>query len=386
MNTLDSTLKVAFEARYDATPERAYFAPGRVNLIGEHTDYNEGFVLPCAIQFGTHIAARVRPDQQVRVASTSYETRAVQFELTPSIPRSEEAPWSDYVRAVFDVLLRRGHRLKGLDLLLMGDVPQGAGLSSSASLQVAVALCLSELNGLALSPTALALLAQEAENDYVGCRCGVMDQLASSASEHGHATLIDCRDLSLRAVSIPKGAALLIVNSNVKRGLVESAYNERRAQCEEAAQLIGARSLREVSIERLERAAGALPPLTYRRARHVVSENKRTLEAAEALSAGDLSRFGQLMRASHDSLRADFEVTVPQVDLLAELLNQLIGARGGARMTGGGFGGCVVALAPIDLIPELQQAVMNQYEAQTGLVPSMYLCHASAGAHQIRIT
>lgn len=374
----------AFDALYERPAERVFFAPGRVNLIGEHTDYNEGFVLPCAIQFGTQIAVALRQDHRVQVASLSYQVRPVSFELSSPIPKSAESPWSDYVRAVFDVLLRRSHPIQGLDILLMGDVPQGAGLSSSASLQVAVGLCLSEVNGLGLSPAEVALLAQEAENEYVGCRCGVMDQLASSASEAGHATLIDCRDLSLSAVPVPEGAGLFIVNSNVKRGLVESAYNERRAQCEEAARLMGTRSLRDVSLEELRRAEGRLPELTFRRARHVITENQRVLEAVDALKGGDLGRLGRLMRASHDALRFDFEVTVPQVDLLAQLLNEVIGERGGARMTGGGFGGCVVAVAPLELIPALSATITTHYEAQTGLTPTMYLCHASAGAHQIR--
>lgn len=381
-----SSLKSAFHTCFKSDPEAFFFAPGRVNLIGEHTDYNEGFVLPCAIQFGTYLAVKPRADQHVRLASMSYDQPIISFELTEPIPKSYEAPWSDYVRAVFDVLLKRGIQLKGLDMMLLGDVPQGAGLSSSASLQVVVGLCLATLHQLSMNQTELALLAQEAENQYVGCRCGVMDQLASSASKQAHATLIDCKDLSLKTVHIPENTGLLIVNSNVKRGLVESAYNERRFQCEEAAQLLGVSSLRHVSIDSFENAAHQLPLLTRKRARHVIFENARTLDAVDALSHGDLDHFGQLMRASHHSLDVDFEVTVPQVNYLAELLNQIIGTQGGARMTGGGFGGCVVAIAPLELISELEQAVKTHYEVHTGLKPNMYLCHASAGAHQLKIT
>jgi len=356
------------------------YAPGRVNLIGEHTDYNEGFVLPCAIDFGTGVALRPRPDRSVRVRSTSFPDRALRFELDQPLHRDPAEPWGDYVKGVYDRLIAHGHQLEGAELLISGDVPQGAGLSSSASLQVALAKALAAQHQIELGPTELALLAQEAENEFVGCQCGVMDQLAASASEEGRATLIDCRDLALSPVTLPEELGVLIVDSKVKRGLVESAYNERRAQCEAAARALGVSSLRELNLERLERGAAQLSALELRRARHVISENARTLATVEALKRADLKALGEHMRASHESLRLDFEVTVPQVDLIASILNEVIGDQGGARMTGGGFGGCVVALAPQALLAELRAAIEGRYERETGLRPAVYSCQPRAGA------
>jgi len=356
------------------------YAPGRVNLIGEHTDYNEGFVLPCAIDFGTGVALRPRPDRSVRVRSTSFPDRALRFELDQPLHRDPAEPWGDYVKGVYERLIAHGHQLEGAELLISGDVPQGAGLSSSASLQVALAKALAAQHHIELGPTELALLAQEAENEFVGCQCGVMDQLAASASEEGSATLIDCRDLALSPVTLPEELGVLIVDSKVKRGLVESAYNERRAQCEGAARALGVSSLRELSLERLERGAAQLSPLELRRARHVISENARTLATVEALKRADLKALGEHMRASHESLRLDFEVTVPEVDLIASILNEVIGDQGGARMTGGGFGGCVVALAPQALLAELRAAIEGRYERETGLRAEVYSCQPRAGA------
>ena len=369
----------AFQEYFSHTPEICVHAPGRVNLIGEHTDYNEGFVLPCALQYGTAIAARPRQDDRIHVIALDYDGAHVQFDSTLPIEPSKDELWSNYVRGVVHVLRSRDRVVCGVDLMIGGDVPQGAGLSSSASLQVALGLLFSELNDLELSPVEIALYAQQAENDYVGCQCGVMDQLASALGQAQHAVLIDCRSLETQLVSIPEDLRLVIVNSNVRRGLVDSAYNERRRQCEEAAELLNLSSLRDASLTLLEDNRDQMSEVVYRRARHVITENQRTLDAVSALQAGDLKRLGALMMASHASLRDDFEVTVSQVDTLVDMMSAVIGEHGGVRMTGGGFGGCVVAVVPSGLTEDLINAVNEHYEARTGLKPSVYLGEVSCG-------
>lgn len=263
---------------------------------------------------------------------------------------------------------------------MAGDVPQGAGLSSSASFEVAVGQAFKSLYNLPMSPTALALAAQRAENDFVGCNCGIMDQLISARGQAGHALLIDCRNLDVRPVPLPDDLAVMIVHSRVQRGLVDSEYNTRRQQCEAAARHYGVRALRDLDRSTLEAGAGGLDELVFRRARHVVTENARTLAAAEALAAGDLTTLGQLMAASHDSMRDDFEITVPAVDTLVDLLQRAIGPEGGARMTGGGFGGCVVGLLPRSRVADVKAAVAEGYRAPGGEAATVWVCTASAGA------
>lgn len=359
------------------------YAPGRVNIIGEHTDYNEGFVLPCALRYGTVVAAKPRADQVVNVIALDYRGHHVQFNAHLPIASSPRSPWADYVKGVIHVLLTRGHTVGGMDLMISGDVPQGAGLSSSASLQVALGWLCSEMNDLGLSRAEVALNAQRAENDFVGCQCGVMDQLTSALGHAEHAVLIDCRSLETSLVSLPEAMSLVVVNSNVRRELVDSAYNERRAQCEEAASALGLTSLRDASLDMLTQAQGSLSDVVYRRARHVITENERTLNAVDAMRAGDLVKLGALMRGSHDSLRTDFEVTVPPVDELVELMNDIIGSEGGARMTGGGFGGCVVAAVPTPLVEELSREVIPRYEARTGLRADVYRGEVGPGVRSL---
>jgi len=260
-------------------------------------------------------------------------------------------------------------------------VPQGAGLSSSASLEVAIVQAFKTLQGLAdLDPTDMALIAQRAENRFVGCNCGIMDQLISARGQAGHALLLDCRTLQARAVPLPAGVAVLIVNSRVRRGLVDSEYNLRRRQCEAAAQHFGVTALRDATPAMLARHGAALDPVVLRRARHVVTENQRTLDACDALAAGDLRRMGELMAASHASMRDDFEITVPPIDRLVEILQEAIGPAGGARMTGGGFGGCVVALLPQAQVAAVVAAVESHYRTPAGESAAVYVCRAAAGA------
>ena len=355
-------------------------APGRVNLIGEHTDYNDGFVLPCAIDYETVIACAQRNDRQIRVIAADYDNEEDSFSLDEPILHSDAHPWANYVRGVVKHLMLRNKDFSGADMVISGNVPQGAGLSSSASLEVAVGQALKSLYDLPLDGVALALNGQEAENQFVGCNCGIMDQLISALGKENHSLLIDCRSLETRAVSMPKNAAVVIINSNVKRGLVDSEYNARREQCEVAARFFGVKALRDVDPALFFSIEYELDPVVSRRARHVITENDRTLAAADALASGDLKRMGELMAESHASMRDDFEITVPQIDKLVEIVKEVIGDKGGVRMTGGGFGGCIVALVPQDMVEKVRHAVEEQYQAHSGLKETFYVCTASQGA------
>lgn len=340
------TLAQQFAAAFGAPPALLARAPGRVNLIGEHTDYNDGFVLPAAISVESRIAASPRGDGLIRVIACDFGGATAEWPVCAPFAANPAEPWADYIRAMTTAMAERGHALTGADIAVSGTVPKGAGLSSSASLMVGIGAALAALSGLTIAPADMALMAQAGECDHVGVRCGIMDQLASAAGRKGHALMIDCRSRDVQPVALPAGAQILIVHSGVERGLVEGAYNERRAQCEAAAAAIGVAALRDADLAMLERAQ--LDPLTTARARHVITENTRVLAAAEALAAGDLVSMGALMAASHSSMRDDFEITVPRIDALVAELRALIGPEGGARMTGGGFGGAVVALCPAD--------------------------------------
>lgn len=375
------SLSAVFESTFGESPTHFAQAPGRVNLIGEHTDYNDGFVLPCAIDFHTLVAARQRDDRRVRVLSVDYQHALDEFSLDDVIVPRADAPWANYVRGVVKMLQQQGWLLVGADLAITGNVPQGAGLSSSASLEVAVGQTFKALCGLeGLSPTDLALTAQSAENQFVGCNCGIMDQLISARGEAGHALLIDCRSLVAQAVPMPEDVAVMIVHSRIRRGLVDSEYNTRRLQCEAAARHYGVTALRDVNVSLLESAAAGLDAVALRRARHVVTENQRTVDAAVALAAHDLVRMGQLMAESHVSMRDDFEITVPAIDALVRLTQEAIGPLGGARMTGGGFGGCIVALLPVSKVSGLRSAIEAQYRSPDGERAHVYVCKPSQGA------
>lgn len=364
-------------------------APGRVNLIGEHTDYNEGFVLPCAIGFGTRVAAAPRTDGRVRVLALDQGLALDEFDIARPWPPALAPganPWPLYVRGMTVVLQQAGHVLPGADIAISGDVPQGAGLSSSASLEVALGQAWKALAHLdALDAKALARMAQQAENDYAGCRCGIMDQLASACGEAGHALLIDCRSLATRAVPVPAHWEVLILHSRVQRGLVDSAYNERRAQCEAAARHYGVAALRDLDLTMLEAGAHGLDATVLRRARHIVTENARTLAAAEALQQADMPALRELMAASHASMREDFAISHPAVDRLVEILADALGNEGGVRMTGGGFGGCVVALAPAAAAQRALEAAAAHYRSPQGLPAIPWRCRPAAGAAASRL-
>ena len=380
--SLNTTTQQIFEQTFGYPAALTVKAPGRVNLIGEHTDYNDGFVLPCAIDYETVISCAKRDDHQIRVVAVDYDNQQDQFSLDAPILSSDDLPWANYVRGVVKHLHQRSPGFGGADLVISGNVPQGAGLSSSASLEVAVGQAMQALYNLPLDGVALALNGQEAEYQFVGCNCGIMDQLISALGKQDHALLIDCRSLETRAVPMPDNVSVVIINSNVKRGLVGSEYNTRREQCEVAARFFGVKALRDVNPDIFFPIADELDPVVSRRARHVITENNRTLAAADALAAGDLKKMGQLMAESHASMRDDFEITVPPIDALVEMVKGVIGERGGVRMTGGGFGGCVVALMPSELVDDVKATVAREYQAKTGLKETFYVCKASEGAGQ----
>ncbi|WP_299998303.1 galactokinase [uncultured Cedecea sp.] len=377
---LKNTTQQLFTEKFGYNATHVIQSPGRVNLIGEHTDYNDGFVLPCAINYQTVISCAKRDDNIVRVIAADYDNQEDSFSLDNPIIQHETQQWSNYIRGVVKHLQLRDNSFGGADLVISGNVPQGAGLSSSASLEVAVGKTFQQLYNLPLDGVQLALNGQEAENQFVGCNCGIMDQLISSLGKKDHALLIDCRSLETRAVSIPENAAVVIINSNFKRTLVGSEYNTRREQCEAGAQFFGKKALRDVTLDEFNASVDALDPVVAKRVRHILTENLRTLEAADALAKGDFVRMGQLMAESHASMRDDFEITVPQIDTLVEIVKAAIGEQGGVRMTGGGFGGCIVALVPQELVPVIEQAVAREYQVKTGIKETFYVCKASAGA------
>jgi galactokinase len=385
MTNLIKNVKDAFNSALSYAPTHIVQAPGRVNLIGEHTDYNDGFVLPCAINYQTVVAAAKRDDNIVRVVSVDYGNETDEFDITQEITFQENKMWANYIRGVVKCLIGRGFEFKGADISVSGNVPQGAGLSSSAALEVVIGQTFKELYNLNISQAEIALNGQQAENEFVGCNCGIMDQMVSAEGNENHAMLLDCRSLETTAVSMPENMSVVIINSNKKRGLVDSEYNTRREQCEEAARIFGVKALRDVSIEEFNAKAHELDEMVAKRARHVITENDRTEEAAKVLASGDMKRMAVLMAESHASMRDDFEITVNEVDTLVDIVKNVIGTEGGVRMTGGGFGGCIVALVPPVLVDEVKAAVEELYETATGLKESIYVCQAKNGAGLVEV-
>ena len=382
-NRDSSHLSATFRSIFAAEPTAFVRAPGRVNLIGEHTDYNDGFVLPMAIEHDVRIALRPRSDRSVILCSTDFNQQ-VTFGLDPLRHDDGNAPWSEYARGVAWAMLEKGLPLRGLEAVIAGDVPIGAGLSSSAAMEVACAWAFQVAGGFRMTPVDLALLCQRAENAWVGMRCGIMDQFIAVTGQADHAVLIDCRSLEYRAVPLPRGFSFVICNSMVKRGLVDSAYNERRAQCEEGVRLLqkylpSIRALRDVTPSDLEKHKADLPEVTYRRCRHVVTENARVAQSVEALQAGSAEAFGRLMNESHESLRRDYEVSRAELDALVEIARSSPGCLG-SRLTGAGFGGCTVSLVRSRSVRAFVARVQDEYARQSGLRPDIYVSRAAAGA------
>ncbi|MDO4696165.1 MAG: galactokinase [Neisseria sp.] len=374
-----SDLQTLFRRQFSDAPRLIVRAPGRVNLIGEHTDYNDGFVLPCAIDFAAYIAVAKNNSRTVRVFAADYGERD-EFSLDGSFIPSGK-PWANYIRGVVRAMADNGFPLpEGADIAVKGNVPQGAGLSSSAALEVGIAKALQALFGLDLTAAELARIGQYAENRFVGCQCGIMDQLASACGQAGHAVLIDCRSLETQAIPMPDGLSVMIVHSRVKRGLVDSEYNIRREQCETAARHFGVAALRDLDEAAFADGKQGLDETAARRALYVIRENRRTLEAAEALRRNDTAALSRLMAESHVGMRDEFEITHPAIDTLVKLISEIIGKEGGVRMTGGGFGGCVVALMPHHLVDPVRRHLAAHYQTQTGLKEEIFVCTAQKGA------
>jgi galactokinase len=384
MKELIEAVTGSFEQVLKYAPTHIIQAPGRVNLIGEHTDYNDGFVLPCAINYNTVVAAAKRDDSIVRLVSVDYDNATDEFDLEQEITFIEDKMWANYIRGVVKFLQVRGYKLGGADISVSGNVPQGAGLSSSAALEVVIGQTFKELFDLDISQSEIALNGQQAENEFVGCNCGIMDQMISAVGKENHAMLLDCRSLETQLVSMPEDLSVVIINSNKKRGLVDSEYNTRREQCEEAANILGVKALRDADMALFDSKRDLMSEATAKRARHVITENDRTVEAAKALADRDMTRMGQLMAQSHASMRDDFEITVPAIDTLVEIVKAVIGDQGGVRMTGGGFGGCIVSLMPPALVDDVKAAVEAQYQTATGLKESIYVCQAKDGAGLVK--
>ncbi|HEV2399835.1 MAG TPA: galactokinase [Candidatus Sulfotelmatobacter sp.] len=374
------SLEHLFRQEYGTRP-RIFRAPGRVNLIGEHTDYNDGFVMPVAIGFDTWIGVGPRPDRILRAHSTNFsETLEFSLDSLAGPPRKH---WSDFVRGVASVLQSNGQHLTGANLMIHGNVPMGAGLSSSASLEVAIALALLGTSEAEAAPLDLVKWCQRAEHEFVGTRCGIMDQFIAVFGEAGRALMLDCRSLQHELVQIPAEARLIICNSMVKHNLASGEYNRRRADCEAGVGILRkhvpeAKALRDVSLDNLERYRRELPDVIYRRCRHVISENHRVSHAASALQSKDLHQFGRLMRESHHSLRDDYEVSCHELDILVEIACECDGVYG-SRMTGGGFGGCTITVAKAESANAFQEIVSTRYKEQTGITPAIYVCSASQG-------
>jgi len=374
-------LRERFRALFSAEP-RIFRAPGRTNLIGEHTDYSDGFVMPAALEYCCWIAASRRADRRLVLHSENLAARSEVDLSSPSL--APAGSWSDYAAGVAVMLARAGFEPCGANLLIRSDVPIGAGLSSSAAFEVATAWALVDLSGHSADQRRLAQVCQQAENEFVGVRCGVMDQFTSLHGRAGHALLLDCRSLEFEHLALPDGVLLVMCNTGVKHKLAAGEYNRRRADCEDAvrwleAVLPGIRALRDVKLEQLEQYKARLPETIYRRARHVVMENARVAQAAEALRQGHLERFGMLMEESHASLRDLYEVSCAELDLMVELARRQPGVHG-ARMTGGGFGGSTVNLVEAPYADRFRWEIARAYENATRIRPEIYVCATADAA------
>ena len=376
-----SRLASLFREKFGSSA-RMFCAPGRINLIGEHTDYNEGFVMPAAIGFYTWVAAAKRQDRTLKAYSDLYDEKvSLALDELSGPPRRH---WSDFVRGVAASLQEAGYKLAGANLVIHGEVPLGAGLSSSASLEIAIGLAVTRLSEVEPSRLELVRLCQRAEHEYVGTRCGIMDQFVAAFGAAGHALMLDCRSLEYRLLPVPPDLRLVVCNSMVRHELASGEYNLRRSDCETGVKLLQPHlprvsALRDVEMQDLERYKQVLPEQVYRRCRHVITENRRVLKAASALEAMDADQFGQLMYESHASLRDDYEVSCVELDLLVTLASSSPGVYG-ARMTGGGFGGCTVNLVRADCASAFQARVAQAYLKETGIAPAVYICEPAQGA------
>jgi len=373
-----------YRARFAGAPA-VFQAPGRVNLIGEHTDYNDGFVMPMALGFATNVAVGPREDRALHIFSADFDELCIH-----SIDDNHPPPkkhWSDYVRGVAGVLTSRGLKLRGANLVIAGGVPIGSGLSSSAALEVATAFALLHNSSSTLDRKQIALACQQAENEYTGARCGIMDQFIACFGRAGNALLIDCRSLECHLLPLRPEYRIAICNTGVKHEVASSEYNRRRADCEEAVAYLKRRlprinALRDVTLAELQEFGRGMRPVAFQRARHVITENERVIRASESLSAGEMERFGKLMLASHESLRNDYEVSCDELDIMVSLAGKIEGVLG-ARMTGGGFGGCTVNLVDQNSVANFQKQIAAAYRSATGIAAQIYVCDAADGAGRV---
>ncbi len=385
MNTLKQPTIDAFKQYFHCNPMGIVRAPGRVNLIGEHTDYNDGFVFPLALDRAIWVAFTPRDDYQIHIMANNFNNEFEQVDLSALEKSRHKKSWHKYVRGMAWVLQNAFKKpLKGFDAVINSDIPIGAGLSSSAAAELSIARVLATVNNLTWDPVQMALYAQQAENQWVGVKCGIMDQLISATGVKNHAVLIDCRDLSYEAVPLPENTAVVIMDTGTRRGLVDSAYNERRQQCEDAAELLGVKKLRDVTLDQLFALETHMPKLVFQRAHHVISENARTVAARDAMKKNDAKKMGELMRASHKSLQHDFAVSSAALDIMVNHAN-VHPACYGARMTGAGFGGCAVALIAADQADDFATVVSAAYQAEAKQTPSLYVCHAEKGVELITL-
>ena len=368
--------RLEFERYFGHPPSFVVRAPGRVNLIGEHTDYNDGFVLPIAVDRAVWIALGPTFTQKVILHSLELK-RSAEFSLEKI--KHENQEWVEYIKGIAWALQQAGYLLKGWEGLITSDIPMGAGLSSSAALELAAARAFAAVSGYPWEAIKMAQIGQQAERDWVGVNCGIMDQMISALGQAGHGLLIDCRSLKTESVPLPPDITVVVLDTATRRGLVDSAYNERREQCKMAARFFGVPALRDVSQTEFDAKAEALDPVVFRRARHVIKENIRTLQAAHTMSQKDAVKLGQLINASHISLRDDFEVSSPELDQMVDCAQQE-SACYGARLTGAGFGGCAIALVHADAVQKFTETVTINYQTATGLQPEIYFCTATDGA------
>jgi galactokinase len=368
-----------FSERFGEQPRWVVRAPGRVNLIGEHTDYNDGFVLPLAIDRAIWIAARPRSDAQVAVHSMNYNEPG-SFSLDNLGEKGEG--WIEYMKGTAWSMQDAGYVLAGWEGIVVGDVPLGAGLSSSAALEMATARTFATVSDLEWDPAVMAKLGQRAENEWIGVNCGIMDQLISAAGRANHALLIDCRSLDTQPVPFPPGVAIVVLDTSSRRGLVNSAYNERRSQCEAAAEFFGVPALRDVSLKMFQKKSKKLDDTTRRRALHVIAENERTIMAVDAMRRGHSAALGQLMNQSHESLRDDYEVSSDVLNTMVDCARRHASCYG-ARMTGAGFGGCAVAMIDATAADDFTAKTAAAYKEETGLDPAVYVCQATNGAEVV---
>jgi galactokinase len=386
MNT--DQLKESFFSLYSENdkPLHLFFSPGRVNLIGEHTDYNGGYVFPCALSFGTYLMVRENNSRQVRFATTNFDHRG-EIDLDEPFEKDGHS-WINYPVGILNEFRKKAMEIRGVDLLYSGDIPNGAGLSSSASIEMVTAFAMNQLFGFKLERMELVKLSQQAENKFVGVNCGIMDQFASGMGVADHALFLNCDTLQYERVPLKlDGMKIVIANTNKRRGLADSKYNERRSQCEEAVEAIRKekqiRHLSDLTLDEFQQVAHLIKDDTVRRrARHVVTENDRTLHAISALNAGDIEAFGKLMNQSHDSLRDDYEVTGRELDTLVEEARKIRGTLG-SRMTGAGFGGCTVSIVREPDVEGFIREVGKRYAEKTGLTADFYVAEAGDGSKQL---